>query len=531
MHIRLNEILSSTCWSISYIVLTPVIVCIFVVWNASQRIDEFEQSHFHIAKATTAIVANEISKRIKNQNRLLRIFAKNHSELIYRIAKSPDDENLKTQLDKKVAESFPNYFSVSLANRDGFPIIDDFDGYVGELCMDDLKGHAKGKQQPMRIHPNQLAYHVDIVVPWDYSNGNLNNDHNGGLLFVSFIPDFLYEVLALSSTPKHQLMLVSNKVKNLIEITELGTRLQLNRDDYRLTQQEIKRKLYSTAVAGTVWNLTDFRDENLFSDYRKNIINYSITVFLLFIIASFIMLFILYRIERRRLKAEAIKEEMFSLFNHDLRSPLNSIFGFLEMYTESDICEKNPEQCKSLASKAFANAMIMREIVDDILDVQKMEAGEMSCHFKEIDLVSLVQDTIELNKQYSMMNKVKLKFEGDNKLINIQADARRIKQALTNLLSNAIKYSPENETVTISINIDNDKVIISVADNGPGIDKDFQSQVFNKFSQSKSKLTRRVVGTGLGLAIVKHIIELHGGSVTFVSVENEGATFKIFLPY
>ncbi len=530
MHIKMNELLSSTRWSIGYIVLVPVIVCIFVVWNAFERIGEFEHAHHQIAQSTTTIVASEISKRIKNQQRLLGIFARNEAELIHRLALSPYNEVLKIQLEKKVAESFPGYFAVSIANREGIPHTDDFGEYIGELCLKDLKLNAQGIAQPIRIHPNDHAYHIDIIVPWSYAGSNKKNDTNGGLLFVSFVPDFLFRLLELSSTPQHELMLINKNIKNLIEITEKGTRKNLNRDDFRLTAEEQQRKLFSTPVENSVWNLVDFHEATLFSEYRQNIIDFSFIIHVLFIMGSILMIVLLLRAEKRRISAEKTKEEMFSLFNHDLRSPLTSIFGFLEMYTESTFCEKEPEKCKHLASRAFDNALIMREIVDDILDVQKMEAGEMSFHFSEIEIISLIKDTLEINIQHALMHNVKLEMINDEDVIYIKADARRIKQAITNLLSNAIKYSPEHETVLVTVEKQDSRIIISISDNGPGIEKDFQALVFNKFAQSKSKLTRKVGGTGLGLAIVKHIMDAHNGHVTFVTDADKGTTFKISLP-
>ena len=136
-----------------------------------------------------------------------------------------------------------------------------------------------------------------------------------------------------------------------------------------------------------------------------------------------------------------------------------------------------------------------------------------------------------MNESHAQMNNVKLHMISDESVIYIKADERRIKQAITNLLSNAIKYSPENETVTVGIDRKNTGVTISISDNGPGIEKDFQNQVFNKFAQSKSKLTRRVGGTGLGLAIVKHIIDAHKGNVTFKTDPNKGTTFIVNLEF
>ena len=536
MHIKIKDLLTSTRWSIGYIILIPVIVCIVVVWNGVQRINEFEQAHFRIAESTTAIVANEISKQIKSQQRLLAIFAKHEYKLIHQITQSPNDEKLKAELDKRVAESFPNYFTVSIADQNGIPIIDDFDDRVGDLCREDLKNYAAGNSHLIRIHPNADTYHIDIIVPWKHNNdkndavSHSSNEIKSGLLFVSFKPNTLSKLLFLSSAPRHELMLINNNIKNLIEITETGTRIDLKRNNFKLTDEEQQRRLHTTPVKNTTWNLSDFHDDNLFSDYRQNIIQTGLMIHFLFIIGSILMVVMLLRAEKNRIIAEKTREEMFSLFNHDLRSPLTSIYGFLEMYTQSSLCEKNPEQCRHLARRAFDNTTVMREIIDDILDVQKMEAGEMSFDFAEIEVVSLIKDTVELNEQHALMSNVKLLMLSDENVIYIRGDSRRIKQAVTNLLSNAIKYSPEQGTVTVKVERNNSGVMISVSDDGPGIEKDFQELVFEKFSQSKSKLTRRVGGTGLGLAIVKHIVDAHNGLVAFETGDGKGTTFKIVLP-
>lgn len=532
MPIKINEILSSVRWSIVYIILTPVIVSIFVIWNATLRTDEFERAHYRIAESTTTIVASEISKQIKNQQRLLSIFAKNEEALIHQLASSPLEETLKLQLDKKIEESFPDFFAISIANNAGIPTIDDFDDRVGDLCLEDLKKHAEGQTQPIRIHPNSQEYHIDIVVPW----GNREGKHErlkgkkGGLLFVSFKPDFLFHLLALSSTPQHELMLINKNVKNLIEITEKGARIHLKRDDFHLTEEEEMRKLYSTPVQNSAWNLIDFHNKTLFSDYRQNIINYSLVILALFIMASILMIVILLRTEKSRINAAKTKEEMFALFNHDLRAPLTSIFGFLEIYTGTAYCEKKSDECKKLGKRAFDNSITMLAIIDDILDMQKMESGEMSFNFTNVNIVSLVRDSVEMNIQYGLLHNIKLEVFSKEEAIQVKVDTRRINQAITNLLSNAIKYSPEDDVVTVEVVKNDTEVMISVSDNGPGIEKDFQELVFDKFSQSKSKLTRSVGGTGLGLAIVKYIVDSHKGTVKFKTSAKKGTSFYIVLP-
>ncbi|MFK5915264.1 MAG: HAMP domain-containing sensor histidine kinase [Woeseiaceae bacterium] len=538
MHTLTKGQLASSHWSIAYIVLIPVIVAAFLVWNGKQRIDEFEQSHYQIAEASTTIIANKISLLIKEQQRLLKLFAKYEHELLYQISLSPEDDTLRKKLNDKVGEAFPNYFAVAIADKNGESIFDDFDGLYGELCLEDIKQHAKGKTIPIRIHPHNLAYHIDIMVPWEHLAINFSKLKSSnyklaakGIFFVSFKPTFLYQLLEISSPPNHEFMLVNSEYKDLIEITEHGTRKDLKRDDYHLTQEEKNCQLFSTPVKNSMWKLVDFRKANLFSDYRQNIIDFSLVILILFIIGSVLMTALILRAEKSRIKAEEIKEEMFSLFNHDLGAPLNSIFGFLEVFTETEICKEKPEKCDHFASVAMNNAEMMREIINDILDLQKMEAGEMSFVFEEVNLINVVENTVEMNIQQSIKSKVHLEVKYETDELYIKADSRRLTQAITNLLSNAMKYSAKNDTVTVTVSSHEHQAIIYVTDHGPGIEKEFQKLVFDKFAQSKSKLTRQVGGTGLGLTIVKHIVEAHHGLVSFDSKVNQGTTFKIVLPY
>lgn len=527
-----NKVLNSIRWSITYIFLVPVIVCAVVAWTAFERIGEFESSHLKIAKSTVSTVANEISELIDNQQRLLRLFAKREQQLIHDVAQSPEDESLNIKLTEKLSEFFPEYFAFTLTDYYGNPFIDDFDGYVGALCVKDIKEHAKGTPHLVRLHPNNYFYHIDFMVPWGIKiEGNdQGKSKKGGIFFVSFKPNFVSRLLKLSSPPGHELQLINTQTKNLIEIVETGSRITLKRDDFRLTENEQHRALYSIPVKNSYWELTDFQEKELFSNYQYDIIKFSVIILLVFIAGSIMMTMLLLRSERRRLNAEQTKQEMFSLFNHDLRSPLMAINGFLELIVSIPLHEKDPETYKRLANNAFDNTKVMSVIVDDILDVQKMEAGEMSFEFEDVELISLIQKTIGMNAQQGILYAVKLKLDCELSDIYIQADPMRLIQALTNLLSNAIKYSPKNETVTISVELQGDKVIISVSDKGPGIDKDFRPLIFDKFSQSKSKLTRRVGGTGLGLAIVKYIVSAHNGDVTFVTAIDKGTTFNFSLP-
>lgn len=526
--------LTSIRWSIAYIFLIPLIVCAIAVWNAYVRINEFEASHHKIAQSTVSTLANEISGVIENQQRLLSVFASRENNLIRQLAQSPENEDLYAELGQKIAEYFPEYFAFTVTDHAGNPFMVDFEGYVGDFCLNDIKEHAEGKPHTIRVHPNTFHYHIDFMVPWGSkrsSKKNTSNKNDGGIFFVSFKPAFIAKLLKLSSPARHELQLINKEISNLIEITEIGSRRKLEREDYRLTVSEQKRALYTTPVKNSHWELTDFRDETLFSDYRNSIIQFSLIIIIVFVIGSIVMIMLLLRSERGRILAEQRKEEMFSLFNHDLRSPLVMIHGFLQMSLEPSFVKDKPELFNRLASSAYDNTQVMVGIVNDIMDIQKMDAGEMSFEFEQVELTSLLNKTVEMNFQLGEKNDVKLELDNNIDEVFINADPRRLTQAITNILSNAIKYSPEGEVVKVAITQQKNSVTITIADKGPGIEKDFQEQVFNKFAQSKSALTRKVGGTGLGLAIVKHIVEAHHGTVAFETEPEKGTTFKISLPF
>lgn len=516
-----SGVLSSIRWSIAYIIAIPVIVCVIMIWISHQRISDFENGQHDVAKSTVTLVGKEVSALINNYQRLVSIFTRNEQKLITQLAQVPSDDRLKAQLKQRLHEYFPDYFTFTLADHDGNPVIDDFDGFIGEVCLRDIKQVAKGETQYIHVHPNPNAYHIDIMTQW-------GNEEKGGIFFVSFHTDFLSKLLKLSSPYRHELMLVSTQFENLIEVTEKGERFVLKRDDFRLTEEEQERILYSTPVTKANWKLVDFRERALFSDFRTDMIVFSAIIILLFIAGSVIMILLLMRSEKRRLAAVRVKEEMFSLFNHDLRSPLNSIYATLKLFVTRPVANEQ-EDFKKLSGLAFGNAQTMLGLVNDILDIQKMELGGMEFEFSKNGIVSLVQDTIDMNTQYGEMHNVSFKLLKPEHELYINADRKRLQQALTNLLSNAIKYSPDNEAVTVCITSKNGYVRISVSDNGPGISSDFQHMVFDKFAQSKSMLTKSIGGTGLGLTIVKYIIDSHHGRVFFDTETGVGTTFHVEL--
>ena len=226
-----------------------------------------------------------------------------------------------------------------------------------------------------------------------------------------------------------------------------------------------------------------------------------------------------------RHRADRLKNEFVSTVSHELRTPLTSIFAGLKMVL-AGVTGPVPDKAKKLLTLAFNNSERLTLLINDILDIQKMESGQMDMQFKPVDAAALVQRAVAENFNYAEKFKVQLAIlEPMPADLTVQGDESRLCQVLANLLSNAAKFSPEGATVTIHVTFTEPWVQFAVIDHGPGIPESFQARVFEKFAQGDSSDTRRPGGTGLGLSITKALVESHKGEIGFHSKPGEGTTF------
>lgn len=228
-------------------------------------------------------------------------------------------------------------------------------------------------------------------------------------------------------------------------------------------------------------------------------------------------------------KNENIKNEFVSVVSHELRTPLTSIRGSLGLLLGGAVGSFSDKASK-LLDIANKNCERLLLLINDILDIEKIEAGKMNFELKPVSIEQLVMDSINNNRLYGEKFSVKIKLTATAPDTYVYADPDRLMQVLTNLLSNAIKYSPHGGIVEIAITKDNNNVRVSVSDHGSGIPLDFQARIFQKFSQADSSTTRIKGGTGLGLSISKAILEKLDGTINFVSQLNQGTTFYFELP-
>ena len=231
-----------------------------------------------------------------------------------------------------------------------------------------------------------------------------------------------------------------------------------------------------------------------------------------------------------RLRIDRMKTEFVSTVSHELRTPLTAIRGSLGLLT-GGVLGTLPEQVNAMLSIASNNTERLLMLINDILDIQKIEAGKMAFRFENVAIMDILERAIADLSTYGEQHKVRFEINHRVDQAYVYADRDRLMQVLANLMSNAAKFSPPDSIVDISVARQNEgRLRISVTDRGMGITDDFKSRIFSPFSQSDSSDTRSKGGTGLGLAITKVIVERHGGTINFISRLGFGTTFYVELP-
>ena len=231
-----------------------------------------------------------------------------------------------------------------------------------------------------------------------------------------------------------------------------------------------------------------------------------------------------------RKAVERMKSEFVSTVSHELRTPLTSIRGALGLVRDG-IAGEIDETARQMVEIAYNNSERLVVLINDLLDIEKIEAGEMVFEMKPIPLKALLERAVMDNAGVAAMHGVRFDIVGDIPEVQVNADHDRMLQVLTNLLANAAKFSPSGETVSLSAILrEDDFVQVSVEDQGPGIPVEFHERIFRKFAQADCSDTRQKGGSGLGLSISKAIVEKHGGKIGFSTTPGKGTAFFFDLP-
>ncbi len=229
-----------------------------------------------------------------------------------------------------------------------------------------------------------------------------------------------------------------------------------------------------------------------------------------------------------RKEQEKRVSEFYSMVSHELRTPLSSIRASLDLVSDGS-AGRIPDSAKRLIQIANQNAERLSKLVDDILDLKKIESGKMSLHYQMVEPGSVVNLVNESLQQLASSSNIEL-LSDVACTRQFCADPDRIMQVLTNLVANAIKFSPPGGSVTVRVEDAGNSVKFIIIDQGPGIAPGDQAKLFMKFQQLDSSDTRPQTGTGLGLSISKAIVQLHGGEIGVESKVGHGSKFWIVLP-
>ena len=231
-------------------------------------------------------------------------------------------------------------------------------------------------------------------------------------------------------------------------------------------------------------------------------------------------------------RAAQIKDEFLANMSHELRTPMTGILGLTEALRKNIYGPVNPRQENALRNVEESGLHLL-SLINDILDLSKIEAGRLELEFRPASLDSVCESSLRLVRETAMKKEIELTPWIDPDLKFLMLDERRLKQILVNLLSNAIKFSPQKGKVDLSFRLDRDRqaVEVSVTDAGIGIQPEDLRRLFQPFVQLDSKLSRAYQGSGLGLSLVLKLAELHGGGIFVESEPEHGSRFSVWLPY
>jgi signal transduction histidine kinase len=226
--------------------------------------------------------------------------------------------------------------------------------------------------------------------------------------------------------------------------------------------------------------------------------------------------------------ADRIKSAFLATMSHELRTPLNSIIGFTGIILQGIVGPLNDEQKKQM-NMVRGSAQHLLSLINDVLDLSKIEAGQLQVAYENFDLRSMMEKAVESARPLAGKKGLELTYAVSYEIETITGDRRRVEQILLNLISNAIKFT-EKGSVKIECEPEGDNVTISVIDTGIGIKTEDLETLFQAFRQIDSGMTRKYDGTGLGLSISKKLVELMGGQIRVTSVWGSGSTFSFSLP-
>lgn len=232
---------------------------------------------------------------------------------------------------------------------------------------------------------------------------------------------------------------------------------------------------------------------------------------------------------RQLQQLDEAKDEFVSMASHQLRTPLTSVKGYISMVLEGDAGKIAPMQ-QQLLEEAFTSSERMVHLINDFLNVSRLQTGKFMIDRRALDLAKVVGQEVDSLQTTADAHSLKLRFRAPSYFPTLYVDEGKIRQVIMNFIDNAIYYSREHTTITVGLHIDNGDAVLEVHDTGIGVPESERAHLFTKFFRATNARKQRPDGTGVGLFLAKKVIVAHGGSMVFDSVEGEGSTFGFRLP-
>ena len=228
------------------------------------------------------------------------------------------------------------------------------------------------------------------------------------------------------------------------------------------------------------------------------------------------------------LKQENEKKENFTLnITHDMRSHLNVIISALQFIEHNDWNIRDEKRYMNIIKR---NSYKILKLINNLIDTSRLENNYYKLEKRNMDIVSMIEGTVECIERYSLGKNIQLIFDTNKEECIVSADPEAIDRIVMNLLSNAIKFSPMDSEIFVYLNIDSENINISVKDKGKGISKEEQDKIFNRFYQCSNRSAKEYIGSGIGLDLTNYLVKAHGGNISINSRENEGAEFIVTIP-
>ena len=225
--------------------------------------------------------------------------------------------------------------------------------------------------------------------------------------------------------------------------------------------------------------------------------------------------------------ANRLKDDFIATLSHELRTPVNALMGWIWQLRHSTLDDN--ARARALESLE-RNARMQGQLVNDLLDISRVGKGKLHLRMQRIDLRDVVHGAVDSVREAAAQKRVEVTVAGDEPSI-VVGDHARLQQVVTNLLANAVQFTPQSGRIAVAIGADENRAIVTVSDNGEGIEPAFLPYVFDQFRQGEGGLTRKHGGLGLGLTVVRQLVELHGGTVGVSSTgRGAGTTFTVTLP-